>query len=1288
MKQLVNFATDSSQKTFVEVAVSIRSTPYLADHGFQGMKVLPGSFYIETALRVDRETSGYVSGVVQDATFHNPVILLAEDTALNVEVRVRGEGRVEYTFYEQSGEINCAAGAVQPYAAKLQIDRNPLTPLASGAEEFSIQTFQAQARSTMDPKRFYGTLRENGNEYGPSFQNVSSVWRTGDQSLGKITVARRHRESASHVVHPGVLDAITQLMAPFVEGRGKAFALRSIERLEVIDVNFPDTLWAHATLLPRRDHDGNTFVGNVRAFDQSGKPYLACYGVSLSLLESLDAPGERPAVTLTIASNFTVEPLEDSLNFWADYFGFPLRLEFTPYNQVFQQLLDAGSAFRKNGDRVNIILLNLQEWVAQHQPAVTRLARAKAEGSFKDYERFDLPNGLEIVHLNRHETQYLYKSIFEDECYLQHGIRLQDGDTVVDIGANIGLFSLFVMSRCKDPEIYAFEPAPVVYEILKANGEAYGGNIRTVNAGVSDRAKTATLTFYEKSSVFSSFHADEIADGEAIRAVVRNALTSQTAMEGEALEEHVIELVADRLHCQLHECRLTSVSDLIRDYKLSRIDLLKIDAEKSELEIINGIAEHDWPKIAQIVIETHDLTGEAVKSIENLLTAKGFHCAGGQESLLKGSGLVNLYGIRSEVEHKVRPVSNLQLNIRDFSTALRSLMSQTTAPLTLCVCPPNPEASTELKAALHQAEQSLMTEVGGIPNVHAIGSASLLRLYPVNDYYDPDSRFLGHIPYTTEGYAAIGTALSRTVFNLHRKPFKVIALDCDNTLWKGLCGEDGPLGVEVSPPYQALQNFMIDQMNRGMLLCLCSKNSEQDVLDVFARRTDMVLKREHLVSWRINWKSKSENIKSLAAELGLGLDSFIFIDDNPLDCADVRIECPGVLTLQIPQDSTSIPWFLDHVWAFDHMSSTEEDRNRTRMYWENAERHGFQDQTFSLKEFIQGLQLRVEISDATAAQLGRVAQLTVRTNQFNLTSIRRSEREVKEFLDRKGAACLTVRVADRFGDYGLVGAVLYEAAADRLIVDSLLLSCRVLGRGVEYSVLSHLGQRAVREDKKFVELTCMPTERNLPAREFLQRVGGQFGPKAGTSWTFPAEYLAGLEYEPDEESDRTHSATQTPETPASPQQPVLRFHSSDLSGSLQRVAEHLSDMDRLTRAIDEYRLGKHPRPAEADLTEANALQIAVINILKNVLGRPGIGLDENFFETGGTSLRAVQLIAMIKKELKQNLSIVSIFECPTARLLAAQVSAASEGRSSGADHARANLRGQKRRANAIRRRVN
>src|SRR5437762_1317661 len=171
----------------------------------------------------------------------------------------------------------------------------------------------------------------------------------------------------------------------------------------------------------------------------------------------------------------------------------------------------------------------------------------------------------------------------------------------------------------------------------------------------------------------------------------------------------------------------------------------------------------------------------------------------------------------------------------------------------------------------------------------------------------------------------------------------------------------------------------------------------------------MRLKREHLVSWRINWNGKSGNIKSLAKELNLGLDSFIFIDDNPVDCADVSINCPGVLTLQLPPNTELVPAFLDHIWAFDHPASTEEDQNRTKMYQESWQRQQYRDQSFSLKDFVKGLQLRVEISEVAEDQLARVSQLTFRTNQFNLTTIRRSETEIKSFLKREGARCSVVR---------------------------------------------------------------------------------------------------------------------------------------------------------------------------------------------------------------------------------------------------------------------------------------
>ena len=1029
---------------------------------------------------------------------------------------------------------------------------------------------------------------------------------------------------------------------------------------------------------------------------------------------------------ILIAATFTAEPLLDTLEYWTGRLGYRASVEFAPYNQVFQQLLDTGSAFRKNGEGVNVVLLQLEEWANRSLHRMERegqgerlsgatLDQEGTEQRFGNRARYVLPNGWEIVHLNQYETDYVYREIFEDECYLKHGIRLQDEDTVVDIGANIGLFSLFVVSRCKNPRIYAFEPAPVVYDLLKANCQAHGFNIRVVNAGVSDKAKTATFTFYERSSVFSSFHADEADDHQAIQTVVRNMLNGEAAAGG-SVDDYVNELTADRLRRQTCECQLLSVSDIIRENRIERIDLLKIDAEKSELDILKGIADGDWPKISQIVMEIHDRTGEAVKRIEELLGKKGFRCVVEHEKLLEHSGLSNLYATRQERSCPSRRTSNvskvcepaaaetdalragsLKRNIEDFCTALRSHAKHAATPLVLCVCPRSSAADLDagLTLALNEAEQILQSEAGTMPNVHTISSAMLMQRYPVKDHYDPHSHDLGHIPYTPECFTAIGTALSRTIFNLKRRQFKVIVLDCDHTLWKGVCGEDGPRGIEISPPFRTLQEFMIEQMSAGMLLCLCSKNNEKDVLDVFAQRIDMPLKREHLVSWRINWNSKSENLKSLAQELNLGLDSFIFMDDSPLECAEVRINCPDVLTLQLPRNVESFASFLNHVWAFDHSGSTEEDQKRTRMYQESVQRQQFRGQALSLKDYIEGLQLCVDIAEATDDQLSRVSQLTFRTNQFNFTTIRRSEQEVRNFLNHSGANCLVVRVTDRFGDYGLAGVVLYQAEADRFEVDTFLLSCRVLGRGVEHAVVSHLGRRAASEGRQSVKLTCLPTEKNQPAREFLTAIGSRFGNDDGTSWTFPAEYLASVEYDPDEAATNGHEvkaeATAGPESVASGR--AWDFDAVDLSERLQRIGEEWCDTSRLGKAIEEHRLkraGGHETNTQAlspsGGERASGLEAALLNIWRKVLGGSRIGLNDNFFEVGGTSLRAVQVIARIKTELKHTLSIVSLFECPTVALLAARLGAPSE-KPVHAVTASAALRGQQRRGKSARRKV-
>jgi FkbH-like protein/FkbM family methyltransferase len=1146
-------------------AIGVRSAPYLADHGFQDLVVLPGSLYVEWALR----TQG--ARRLRNVSFRAPVILSADEALIGVAVADH-----HYEFHE------AGAGVVA------ELDIVPGAPAPPPAAAISFEGFQP-----LDD--FYARLVANGNQYGPHFQLLSSIRTRGGESIAQIRTAENR-----------VIDAAVQLLAPFVMDEGRTYVLRSIEDIEVYDFDLPQALWGHAT----RD-------GNVRLFDESGKTYLRLCGVALSLLE------HSRATKVAIAANFTAEPLEDALRFWSDQLGAALEPEFTGYDQVFQQLLDPRSTFRRNARGVNAVALSLEDWGAASRHTLPEPDKS----CFGDRARCVLPNGLEIVHLNGYETDYLYREIFEEQCYLRHGVSLRDGATVVDIGANIGMFSLFVMSRIAGARIYAFEPAPAVHELLKANCEAYSGNARAFNAGVADRPGTASFTFYEKSSVFSGFHSDEADDRRAIEAVVRSVLADHSPAD-----DDIAALTAERLRRTRHECRLTTVSELIREEGLERIDLLKIDAEKSELAIVQGIAEEDWPKIQQLVLEVHDPSGEAVRRMEQTLAARGYRCVVEQQALLERAGLYNLYATRSGVRAARYP--GLLQTVKEFCAALRSYADACSVPLVVCICPRKPDPE------LDEAEATLAS----MPNTYCIRVA---ERYPVKDFYDPQTHHAARMPYTPQCYAAIGTALVRAVSGLKASPYKVIALDCDNTLWKGVCGEDGAQGVELTAGHRALHEFLLRQMRAGMLLCLCSKNNEADALEVFERRADLPLKREHLTSWRLNWQPKAANLRSLAEELDLGLDSFIFIDDNPLECAEVRASCPEVLTLQLPCEPESFGSFLEHVWAFDRARATAEDRSRTRMYRQSAERRRYRSQALSLKEFVEGLELRTEIAPAAEADFARVAQLTLRTNQFNFTTRRRSEWEVRKFVRRPGAHCMAVRVADRFGDYGLVGVLMYEALADRYRVDTLLLSCRVLGRGVEHAVVAWLGARALEEGKRSVEFGYAASAKNRPALDFINGT-------LGALLTASANELAAVKYDP---AKRVAVETEENSATGGPK-PASRYKSE----TAQRIAEELGDTARLFKAIEGNKTALGP-PTLAGLWA-------------RVLGRSDVGPNESFFEAGGTSLKAVQLVALIRKELNRRVSVVTVFECPTLRLLERKL-----GESSGKPSAvpAALLRGQRRR---------
>ncbi len=231
--------------------------------------------------------------------------------------------------------------------------------------------------------------------------------------------------------------------------------------------------------------------------------------------------------------------------------------------------------------------------------------------------------------------------------------------------------------------------------------------------------------------------------------------------------------------------------------------------------------------------------------------------------------------------------------------ALRS--AQFRAPSILCLCPPSLSFQVDAERMSRAAEigKSIAGAVA-LPGVKFFHNEEIQALYPVDDYEAAGGGQLGHIPYSETYYVALGTALVRRVHALTRPPYKVIALDCDNTLWAGICGEDGPGGVVIDNPHRKLQEFMLQQRQAGMLLTMASKNNESDVIEVFERRPDMPLQLRHFADWRIDWEPKEDSLAALAKDLNVGLDTFILVDDNPKECAEVENSAPEVLTVPLP----------------------------------------------------------------------------------------------------------------------------------------------------------------------------------------------------------------------------------------------------------------------------------------------------------------------------------------------------------------------------------------------------
>jgi len=578
-------------------------------------------------------------------------------------------------------------------------------------------------------------------------------------------------------------------------------------------------------------------------------------------------------------------------------------------------------------------------------------------------------------------------------------------------------------------------------------------------------------------------------------------------------------------------------------------------------------------------------------------------------------------------------------NVNAFCNYVKEANNYSSSPIFIYITENSPASSISV-AMQEDFEAQIQSSLSDLNSVYVTTSRDIRNQYPVDDYYDEQRDRLGHIPFTDKYFTALGTAIFRKVHASLRSPYKVIVLDCDNTLWDGVCGEAGPDGIKLSKPFRYLQSFMLKQKNAGKILCLCSKNVQEDVDKVFDVRSDMTLTKNDIVASKINWMPKSINIKELSNELNLGLDSFIFIDDNPVECAEVRSQCPQVLTLNLPEKAEDIPSFLENVWAFDALSTTSEDKNRTKLYKENIKRTGFKSSASSMKDFIEGLNLNVEIREPMGDELSRVSQLTLRTNQFNFTTIRRTEQEIRD-LSKSGYTCTICRVKDRFGDYGLVGVMIYKTSVNYLELDSLMLSCRVLGRGVEHKMLRSLGEEALKNKLPSVKVNFSSTSKNLPAKNFLDSV------KNGSdSLLFSTEHLLELEYDPE---SRTAEETQAGKNSSKRESSSVSKKDSSLIFEL--IGKELQSASSIQNKIKPKKIGNGVGfTASADKSDEEVERI-ITSIWKSVLEIEQVRPNQHFFDVGGTSLKAVEVLSNLNETFNKNFTVVSLFEHSTIHSL-------------------------------------
>ena len=404
-----------------------------------------------------------------------------------------------------------------------------------------------------------------------------------------------------------------------------------------------------------------------------------------------------------------------------------------------------------------------------------------------------------------------------------------------------------------------------------------------------------------------------------------------------------------------------------------------------------------------------------------------------------------------------------------------------------------------MRTLIHKLNACLPVMLNTIQNSFVVDLEKTIYEIGANASFDCKMMQLAHNPFTVLVYTGLARRLTALLGAIVGKRKKCIVVDCDNTLWEGIVGEDGISGIQINENFREFQRQLLNWKNTGILLAVCSKNNQADVEDVFNNHPDMLLSLKDFAAFRINWSDKANNIRQMSEELNIGIDSFIFVDDSEFECNLVQETLPGVEVIHLKGQSFRYAEIISRLPSLNFVSLTEEDTQRTSMYLNQKQREELFASQTDLKSYLSSLNMTLKFSKVDKSSISRAAQMTQKTNQFNLTTKRYTEQELLR-LEAEGHLLIILRVSDKFGDNGLTGLMIIDLNDhNSWKIDTFLLSCRVMGRTVEHAFLGFLVDFARRKGVKEIVGQFIPTLKNKPVELLYQQFGFE---KNGDLWFF------------------------------------------------------------------------------------------------------------------------------------------------------------------------------------------